>query len=222
MADRKDQQHTADNQEQGRQDGAEVGPQLLRAAFRFQKARAAQGSDERLVQKHGDCRVQPSLDQIEGQERRKQQFRHGFPRDSHVNRRNQIIPEQHGRSLAPAAPEQAHHGPGQCAFSFVEGRGSTGKAAAGNDVHDAAQDARAADGDHLRQRDHDGNGQRGEWAENQPADYNDDVFGVILQKEHKGDAAKNRGGVSQRTEHASGCEFLCPVDFAEIHFRIPP
>lgn len=219
IANRKYQQHTADDQEQGRQDDADVEPQLPWAVFRFQEASAAQGGGERLIQKHGDCRVQSSFDQIKGQKRRKQQFRHSVSRDSHVNRRNQIIPEHHGRRLAPASPEQADHGPGQRALSFVEERGGTGKAAAGNDVHDAAQDASPADGNHLRQRDDDADAQRSEGAVYQPADHDDDILGVILQKEHQGDAAKHRGGVSQRTEHACGCEFLCPVDFAEIHLE---
>ncbi len=155
----------------------------------------------------------PPFDYIKGQEGRKQQLRHRLPGIPHIHRSHQVIPEHHHRHLAAPSAKQPSQGAGQPALFPIDIGGGAGEGAAGDDVHQAAPDAGAADGEHLRDGHDDADGQGGQGAEEQAADDDDDVLGIVLQEQDQRDAAKDGGDVGQRAQQAQGGQFLSACVF---------
>lgn len=142
----------------------------------------AQGSDHRLVDEHGDGGVQGVLAQVEGQEYWHQQVGHGGSGHSHVDGGDQVVPQQHERG----GGQSAHHQTGGSALEgvtlLVDEGGGAGEAAGGQDVHNAADGAGGADGDHLDEGNHGGDLEGGQGPEDEAAHGDDDVLGIVAQE----------------------------------------
>lgn len=175
----------------------------------FRQMTALQRKKHRFVQQHRNCRVEAAFDQIKRQKGGKQQRGDVLSRHSHIERGDEIIPEHHRYGHRKAAAEKSGGHAGKTTLFPVDKCGAAGEGTARQDVHEKAQRAGAADGQHLDERDNKRDDKGSRRAEKKAADGDDDVFRFVLQEEYEGDAYEGRGKIGDGAEHSDGCEFLC-------------
>lgn len=174
--------------------------------------------DDRFIQQQGAGGIQTAFDQVKGQKSREQEAGNGFSGISHIERGDQIIPEQHERSLADHTTDKAGDSARQPASFSIDTGCSAGKSAAGYDIHEKAQETGAAYGEHLHERDQKCDQCCRKGIENKSAGHYDDILGIIAQEKYDRNPKYGRRKEGEGAEHADCCEFLCCV----VHFSSVP
>ena len=210
------QQYTGDQQHRSQQHGAGPGiaggllPALDHAGF-------AQRGDQGLVQEQHEGGVQAGLQQVKGQEHGNQHTGHHFPFVAQVQRRDQPVPQQHGGDHHHAAHDQRHDGAGHGPVLLINKGSGAGKAAGGQQVHQRADGAGIADGDHFHQRNDEGDDKGRQGAEEEAADGDDDVLGFVLQEQDHRDPDQAHHDVGDGSQHGQKDHFLNGIGITGVH-----
>ena len=181
------------------------------AAGRFarrQQVRMAQSLHDGLVEQHGDRGVQAALEQVERQEHRHEHRGDVGAGRVHVQRRDDIIPQQHEHGHKQRAAEQARNGAALRALFAVEQGGRARKGGGAEEVHHKADPARGADGQHLDERDDKRDAQCGQRPVEEAADGDDDVLRLIAEEQDDREAQQRDCDIGNGAQHGQNGQFF--------------
>ena len=179
------QRHEGSQQGQREQEkaGIEPAPALDGGMGLRHQPGLPQGGDHRLVDQQDQRHVQAALHQVEGQEHRDQHGDHDFLAiHLHIDGRDEIVPQQHHHREANSAQSQADDGALAGVELLVDEGGGAAEGAGGQHIHDAADGAGVADGEHLHHGHHDGDDGGGQGAVDKAADADDGVLQIHLEE----------------------------------------
>ena len=146
------------------------------------KAGLTQGGDHGLVDNEGGGHIQCTLDQIEGQEDGQQHLCHGLAGNAHVQGSDEVVPQDHHHRQSQRGNAEADDGAVTGVVLLVDEGSSAGKHGGGQHIHDAADGAGAADGEHLDNGHHKGDDGGGDGAVDKAADADDGLLDLQLQE----------------------------------------
>ena len=174
-----------------------------------------QGGDHRLVEQQDQRHVQAALHQVEGQEHRDQHGDHDFLAiHSHVDGRDEIVPQQHHHGEANSTQGQTNDSAFLGVDFFIDEGGGAAERCGGQHVHDHADGTGVADGEHLHHGHHAGDDGGGQRSEEEGADADDRVLQVHLQEaghlwQHLAEEHHHIGDGRQHGQGGDGSDVCC-------------
>ena len=164
-----------------------------------------QRGDDGLIQQQRQPCVDGALHQVEGQKQRGDHGGHRLTGLAHVEGRDDVVPQAHHRRHGGDGRGQTADGPLGGMPAPVDEGGRHHEGAGLDGVHDEAVDAGGGDGDHLHQVHQHGDEHGGEGPEDETADDDDHVLGVIAEEHDRGDElAYEHDHIGHGAEHADG------------------
>lgn len=154
---------------------------------------------ERPVQQQRDRRIDARLQQIERQEHCAQQRDDLGAGNAHVQRRDQIVPQQHTNGHCCDSADKAERGTVDIAAFFVDQRGGAGKGCTRNDVHDHADQTCRAD-EQLQHAGDDTAGECGKRAVEEACECQENVLRFIAQEADDRHLDKQHGDIADGTQ----------------------
>ena len=144
--------------------------------------RFPQCGDHALVQEEDQRGVQRRLEQVEGDQQRQEHLEHRFPRCTHEDRGHDVVPQQHDDQHRQRARYQSDDRAREGLFTVIDDRAHADEHARGEEVHQQPDPSGGADGDHLDQTDDQRHEDARDGSEDEAADGEDDVLGLVGQK----------------------------------------
>ena len=184
LGEREREQHAADEQN----NSEDVYPD---AELAFLRGGGAVGRQEvGLPERHGDGlvdeerqrHVEPALDGVKRQEHRHEHLHDDGARRALPDGRHDVVPQEHHRDLHDDAYKQRHDRAVLVVHALVDERGRARERAGRQDVHQQADGAGRADGQHLDERDDDADAERRQRPEHEARHDDDRVLEVELER----------------------------------------